>query len=84
MMWPNMMSGYLWGGNIIGMLLGLVFFVLLVIGIIFLIVWLVKKVGSPDSGSRVDEPLQILKNRYARGEISREEYEQARKDIGRG
>lgn len=28
-----------------------------------------------------DNPLEILKRRYARGEISREEYEQVRKDL---
>jgi len=83
MMWPNMMSGYFWGGNILGMLLGFIFFVLLLIGIILLIVWLVKRFSSSDSRSSESNHLEILKNRYAKGEISREEFEQIKKDIGR-
>jgi putative membrane protein len=35
---------------------------------------------SSDS-SKADSALEVLKKRYARGEISKEEYEEKRKDI---
>ena len=46
MMWgyPNMMGGFFGGGlGWIGMIFGFIFFILVVTGIIFLIVWLVKR-----------------------------------------
>ena len=37
---------------------------------------------NPNGPSQVDQtPLEILKARYARGEMSREEYEQTRLDL---
>ena len=54
-------------------------------GIIALIIWGVSRLtrrtdsGSSDSGKR--NPLDIAKERYAKGEISREEYEQLKKDL---
>jgi len=54
-------------------------------GLIFLIVWGIKKLterggsGSTTTGKR--SPLDIAKERYARGEISREEFEQIKKDL---
>jgi putative membrane protein len=35
--------------------------------------------GSDDTGRRT--PLEIVQERYARGEIGREEYEQKRRDL---
>ena len=52
--------------------------VLLVTGIIILIVWLVKKTGN--SRPREDA-MSIANERYAKGEISREEFEQIKKDL---
>lgn len=42
--------------------------------------------GSRDRTQRTSEPtaLEILKARYARGEITREEYEQIRRDLEAG
>ena len=39
--------------------------------------WLVGNVGP----ARRNDPLDILRDRYARGEISREEYESPRRDL---
>src|SRR3990172_5216467 len=66
------------------MLWGSVMMVLFWGGIIALAVWLVQSptprdhgAPHPPSGSaRTDDPLGIAKARYARGEISREEFEQ--------
>ncbi len=59
----------------------------LIIGAIFLIVWAFRRPGSTSSitvsgpavGSRT--PLQIAQERYARGEINREEYLQIVSDL---
>ncbi len=38
--------------------------------------------GQPPPRREEQSPLDILKTRYARGEISREEYEEMRRDLG--
>ena len=50
--------------------------------IIFLVVWGVRKLsgrGSDATGGR--NPLDIAKERYAQGEIFRDEFEQIKKDL---
>jgi len=39
--------------------------------------------GGNDSRPEVRDPLTILKERYARGEIGKDEYEEKKKDIER-
>lgn len=57
-----------------------VFWILIIAGIFFLIQNMVK--GNTDqSSSGNDSPLDILKKRYARGEIDEEEYERRRKEL---
>ena len=81
--WPNMMGGFFGGGlGWIGMILGFVFFILVIIGVIFLIIWIVKittRSGNDDkTGSKA---LEVLKERYAKGEITKEQYENMKKDL---
>ncbi len=57
-----------------------------IIGAIFLIVWAFRRSGSttvmPGPGpSGVRTPLQIAQERYARGEINRDEYQQIVSDL---
>jgi putative membrane protein len=56
------------------------------VAIIALVVWAIKKLTEhkgPRSGtSEKREPLDIAKERYAKGEISREEFEQIKRDLG--
>ncbi len=54
-----------------------VFWGLVVTGIVMLILYLARGSRSAQSGTA----LSILNERYARGEISKEEYEQKRKDL---
>lgn len=53
-------------------------------GIIALIVWGVKKLverGSGPANVERADPLDIAKERYARGEISKEEFNQIKRDL---
>ncbi len=55
------------------------------IAIIWLVVWGIKKLlGHGESRGSTPEklaPLDIAKERYARGEISKEEFDQIKKDL---
>ena len=83
MMFPGMM-GY--GGFGFGSLWGIVMMVLwlLVIGgVVALVIWLFQQgrffETTPASGAR--SALDILRERYAKGEITREQFEQMRRDL---
>jgi putative membrane protein len=62
-----------WSGMLVGMLLW--------IGALVLIVWLVFAVVGRSSRLERETPLEILKRRYAAGEINYAEFEQARKSL---
>ena len=72
----NMMSG--WNGfGILGWIPMLLFWVLLILGVVALFRYLGKS-GQHD-GSKT--PLEILKERYAKGEIDKKEFEYKKKDL---
>ncbi len=50
-------------------------------GLIALIVWGVTKLTKRSDSASKHDPLDVAKERYARGEISREEFEQIKKDL---
>lgn len=58
----------------------ILFWVLIVIGVVLLVKWLAGQ-SSAGTGPRERAPLDILRERYARGEIDREEFEQKRRDL---
>lgn len=72
------MMGY-FGTNNFGFMGGmfmLVFWVLVILAIIFMIKWLT------DSNQNYKKtPLEILKERYVKGEIDKKEFEDKKKDI---
>jgi len=57
-----------------------VFWIAVVVGIIFLVKWIIEQ-GRQSAQSTDSNPLDILKRRYARGEIDKEEYERKWKDL---
>lgn len=77
-----MMGGTMgdWGGWGMGFswIFMILFWALIVLGIVALAKWLFAGSGSSGSSKR---PLEILQERYARGEITREEYERMRHDL---
>lgn len=72
-------TGWGWGGMWLGPLFMIVPLALLVALIVVLVRWLGG--GSDDGGRRVRTAREILDERYARGEIDREEYQRRRSDI---
>ncbi|OGI46522.1 MAG: hypothetical protein A2151_03740 [Candidatus Muproteobacteria bacterium RBG_16_65_34] len=66
-----------WGAGLVHMLL---FWGLIVLGIAALAKWLFAKPAGA-GGAREKTPLDILKERYARGEVNREEFEQKKRDL---
>ena len=69
----NMMYGFgIWW------LLGMGMMVLFWIAIILLVVWVVRSLFPRERHSGYDQALEMLRQRYAKGEISAAEYEQAR------
>ncbi|MGA2140964.1 MAG: SHOCT domain-containing protein [Brevinematales bacterium] len=79
MMWnygfgPGMMGWFGWGG----MLMGLIFLLILIMVVIIL-------TRSIKGGSLIsptaDTPLDILKKRYAKGEISKDDFDRIKKDL---
>ncbi len=75
----GMMDGYgygMMGGGY--WILGLIFWILVIIGLILLIKYLWER-GGAKRGE--ESALEILKKKYARGEISKEEFEEKKKDL---
>jgi putative membrane protein len=69
----------MWGVWGMGMLvLMFLFWALVIIGLLAAIRWFVSAGREP----RRDDALDILRQRYARGEINKEEFEGKRRDLG--
>ena len=50
--------------------------------LITLAIWSISRLFPAQRGRSADEPQEILRRRYASGEINQSEYEQARKKLG--
>ena len=58
----------------------IIFWIGLIVGAFFLVKYLVDQNGSSSTGEE-STPLEILKRRYASGEITKDEFEQKKKDL---
>ena len=76
-----MMGWHWYGGNWWGMGLGMLLMIVFWAGLIALITWIVLKLIRSGQQSSSQTPLEIAKARYAKGEISKEEFEQLKKDL---
>ena len=77
-MWTHMNDyGWGWGGMGLGMLL---FWGLLIAGIV-MVVRCFSGSGTCGKRDREKSALDLLKERYARGEIEKEEFEQKKRDL---
>lgn len=74
-------GGYGFGLGIVGWIFMLLFWGLIIVGLVLVVRWLWDQ-GRPrtDAGSG-DAPVEILKRRYARGEINKEEFDRMKQDL---
>jgi putative membrane protein len=84
---PHDMRPWMWGwGFSTGWLFLLIiaaFWVAVILGIIFLIRWFVISAVRKGRGPKTeDSAFEILRMRYAKGEINKEEFEAKKKDLG--
>ena len=77
MMWDGF-AGMGWGWLGLGIVHMLLFWALVILGIVALVKWLGGGSGPSLTGSALD----ILKERYAKGELTREQFEQMKRDLG--
>lgn len=73
------------GWSLLGLIFNTVISAVSTIGIILLIIWFIRRLRSTGiiASSRTDQPtaMDILQARFARGEITREQYELMQQDI---
>ena len=81
-MGPGTMGG--WGMGWFGGIFMMIFWVLVLVGLVFLIKWLVQTTnrGRSDAGSS-NRALDILKESYARGEIDKTEFETMKLELSK-
>ncbi len=78
MMWPY---GYGMGwGWMVGGIMMVVFWALIVIGIVALVKVVMTGSGASESRS-AETPLEILRRRYAAGELTNEQFEAMKRDV---
>jgi len=75
----GMMGNYGYGMGYGGMFFGLIFWILIIVGAYLLIKWLVEQ--NKTRGSEEKSALDIAKERYAKGEITEEEFEEMKKRL---
>jgi putative membrane protein len=80
---PHMMW---WGGGWFGMVFGSLFMILVLALVIAVAVLVVRWLGGPGAASHQarppQAPLDILRERFARGEINKDEFEERRRVLG--
>ena len=77
---PGMMGGFGHGMGGFGFIMMIAFWILIVVGIVFVIRWLAASTNAAKSTHAIGEtPQDILKKRYARGEIDKAEFEEKKK-----
>ena len=80
MMGTNMMGGSFGGGSLwLWSIVGMLFWIAMLVTLVLLIIWLYKTVtGQAANGNSA---LGILKKRFAKGEISKKEFESMKREI---
>ena len=71
MMWGDhwMFGGFMW-----------IFWIAVIVVLVFFIKWLVQQ-SRPSETRQEESAMEILRKRYAKGEIDKEEFEKKKKDL---
>ena len=79
-------GGMMGGSGWLGLLVGILVFGGLLLAIAALVVYLIKRKPSSNGipGATIQTAEDLLAARYARGELSREEFLRMREDLGQG
>ena len=77
-MW-NHLDGLVWSQP--GMVHGLVLWIFLISGVVALIVWIAGFFRRAEARPGPERSLDILKMRYAKGEIGREQLEEMKREL---
>ncbi|MBM3704944.1 MAG: SHOCT domain-containing protein [Actinobacteria bacterium] len=64
-----------------GMIFGFIWSAAIITGIVFLVIWLVKRFSYATADKTGNRSLDILKERYAKNEITKEQFENMKKDL---
>ena len=82
-MHPGGMMGWGYGMSWVSQIFMIFFWVAVIVGIVFLIRWLIVSSRSGSHSVAVyNSALEILKKKYARGEIDKQEFEEKKRDLG--
>jgi putative membrane protein len=77
---PGMMGS--WGMGWFGGIFMIVFWILILVGLVFVIRWLIQATGKKENGVQSgSRSMEILKERYARGEIDKAQFEAMKRDL---
>ncbi|MHB8916316.1 MAG: SHOCT domain-containing protein [Thiobacillus sp.] len=76
-----MMDGYGMGGFGFGGIFMILWWALIIVGIVALVKWLATSSGGDGRRGGDSTALDILKQRYARGEIDEQEFQKRKRDL---
>tara|TARA_R110000787_G_scaffold9030_4_gene31725 strand:- start:766 stop:1089 length:324 start_codon:yes stop_codon:yes gene_type:complete len=81
---PGSYQGHMmWGGGwAMGLAMMLLFVAAIVLLVVFIVRWLSPGISSGERGNAGKSALAILEERFARGEIEKEEFEEKKRLIG--
>ncbi|MBU0769543.1 MAG: SHOCT domain-containing protein [Proteobacteria bacterium] len=71
-----------WGMGWFGGIFMIAFWILILVGLVFLVRWLIQSTSRNRAiGNGESRVIDILKERYARSEIDKDEFDSKRKDL---
>jgi putative membrane protein len=79
-MYGDYWGGMGWGGHMVGWLFMILFWVFIIVVTVAAVRWLASG-ATRDGKSSTQSAVDILRERYARGEIDREEFQQRKRDL---
>ncbi len=84
-----MMTGYWFGGlRWIFLIINLVLIIGAIVALVFLVIWIVKRLSNNNPrqalNNGAESAVEIARERYAKGDITREEFQKLIVDLGKG